>query len=94
MQLQALDEKYFLAINQLPHPKFANIVFTAIHYTTNYGLIYYPILLTLLFVPNTGLYNFAEIALTVGVITSVIVELIIKKIVKRKRPYTKIKMLS
>lgn len=85
MMLSNLDVSIFYYINHLPHSEVINSIASFIHYATRGGLIYLPLLL--IFFLNKKLRNLFWLMLFSGGISIALVDLILKPLIARPRPF-------
>lgn len=81
------DITLFYFFNHLPHTSVLDTVATWIHYTTQYGLIYCPFLLALLFSKNKPKVVLGKLLAVSAASTYILTDLVIKTIVQRARPF-------
>ncbi len=82
-----LDIALFYFFNYLPHTSVLDTIATWIHYTTRYGLIYYPFLVALLFSKHKPKVVLGKLLAVSAAGTYILTDIVIKNIVQRPRPF-------
>ncbi len=84
--LHQLDITAFYLVNHLPHNGALNAFATAMHYGTRGGIIYLPLLIIL--VIQKKYRQSALLILSAGTLTILVVDLILKPLIHRARPFS------
>ncbi len=82
-----LDITLFYFFNHLPHTSVLDTVATWIHYTTRYGLIYYPFLIALLLSKQKPKVVLGKLLAVSAAGTYILTDLVLKNIAQRPRPF-------
>lgn len=81
------DIGLFYFFNHLPHTNVLDTIATWIHYTTRYGLIYYPFFIALLLAKHKPKVVLGKLLAVSAAGTYILTDLVIKNIVQRPRPF-------